>query len=88
MNSRPSERLGWVSPVDAFNAFLGDSEEDDTLATKVRNSIYKIVQARRGPGSKTGEIQHKIGDRVRLASDEYMEKFRTALGVRCTLPTS
>jgi hypothetical protein len=80
LNSRPSERLGWVSPADAFNAFLGNSEEDDKLATKVHNSIYKIVQARRGPGSKTGENQYKIGDQVRLASDEYMKTAKSLRG--------
>ena len=80
LNSRPSERLGWVSPVDAFNAFLGDSEADKKLAAKVHSSIYKTVQKRRGPGSKAGENQFKIGDQVRLASDEYMKTAKSLRG--------
>ena len=79
MNTRPSVRLNWESPADAFNAFFGNSPQDQATVVKVQTAIREDLNARRGPGT-THQTPYNVGDSVRLANDYYMKTAKSVRG--------
>jgi len=73
MNSRPSGRLGWISPADAFNAFFGDTDEDRETVARVVDAIKRAVAARRGPGARGADKPYPVGAQVRLADARWLK---------------
>ena len=71
MNTRPVERLGWISPADALNAFYGYTDEDRQTVADVIQAIKDSVNARRGPA--TQQKPYDVGDAVRLVNAQYMK---------------
>ena len=79
MNTRPSVRLAWESPADAFNAFFGTTPQDQATVAKVQTAIREDLNARRGPGT-TDQKPLLVGDSVRLINDRYMKTKRGMRG--------
>ena len=71
MNTRPVERIGWISPAIALNSFYGDTDENRETVAKVIDAIKDSVNARRGPA--TQQKPYSVGDSVRLANAQYMK---------------